>query len=298
MSHSSDIRALIHLIDDPDDTIYLHVRDRLMNYGLQAVPALEDMWAEKDFGLVFLSRIEELIHDIQFSDTKEKLQQWAKKENNDLFEGALIVTKYQYPNLDETDIYHFLSTLKKDIAKELSHRQSALEKVRSFNRIFFEQYRFHGDSKDFHSPLNSYMHTVIESRKGNPLSLGIIYCVIAQALKLPIYGVNLPNHFILAYVEKPAKRRFSFWDKIWEKKQTKHNVLFYINPFSNGELFDEQHISSFLQNLNLPLYNDYFEPCTNQDIIRRMFTNLIGSFQLVGNKQRVKELSDLRDILS
>jgi len=293
MSDEADIQALVHLIDDPDEVIYHHVRDRLMNYGIKAVPHLEQAWEEKDFGLTFLQRIEQLTHDIQLTHTKTLLTKWNQSERKDLLEGTMIVTKYHYPNINEAKIYQFFDDLKRNINKVLSHRQSALEKVRAFNKVFFDDYKFRGDPENFYSPLNSYLHTVIDSRKGNPLALGIIYCVVAQSLKLPIYGVNLPNHFVLAYIEKTPKRRFSFWDKTTNKR----NVLFYITPFSQGDLFDEHEISSFLQKLNIPLYNEYFEPCSNNDIIRRMLTNLIGSFQLVGNNRRVKELTELRDIL-
>lgn len=290
MSESVNIEALIHLIDDPDENIYRHVRDRLLQYGPDAIPYLEDSWSEKDFGLIFLNRVEQLIHDIQFENTKRQISLWQESEK-DLLEGAIVVAKYQYPGINEEHIHEFIETIRKDIWIELNNKQTAFEKIRIFNKIFFGKYNFHGDSKDFHSPTNSYINTVIESRKGNPLSLSIIYSIVAQSLGMPVYGVNLPNHFILAYIDEDGINQFT-------KAENNNGVLFYINPFSKGSLFDENEIHDFLKNLNLSASREYFEPCSNTSIIRRMLTNLISAFQQAGNAERVRELTELRDILA
>lgn len=288
MINSSNIEALIHLIDDPDESIFQHVRDRLLQYGPDAIPYLESSWEEKDFGLIFLNRVENIIHDIQFEDVKSQLTQWNNSEK-DLLQGAIIVAKYQYAGLESETIYQEIQTIRKDIWIELSNKHTAYEKVRIFNKIFFGKYHFHGDSKDFHSPLNSYINTVLQSRKGNPLSLSILYSVIAQSLNLPVFGVNLPNHFILAYVDEDGINRFI--------DNNQYGVLFYINPFAKGSIFDANEIKEYLTNLNIEANREYFEPCPNTTIIRRMLTNLIASFQQVGNADKVNELSELRDLL-
>ena len=289
MLDSSNIQALIHLIDDPDENIFLHVRDRLLQYGPDAIPYLENSWEEKDFGLIFHNRIENLIHEIQFEDVKHQLILWQQSDK-DLLQGAIIIAKYQYAGLEENDIYETIQHIRKDIWLEINPKQTAFEKVRVFNKIFFGKHRFHGDSKHFHSPLNSYINTVLESRKGNPLSLSIVYSIIAQSLDLPVHGVNLPNHFILAYMDESGVNQFL-------ENKNEHGVLFYINPFAKGSLFDDAEIKDFVAGLNLPLSREYFEPCSNTTIIRRMITNLISSFQQVGNAEKVQELTELREIL-
>lgn len=277
-------------MDDPDEGIFMHVRDKLLQYGPDAIPFLEDSWEDKDYGLIFLSRVEQLIHDIQFEHTKNQISYWKDSEK-DLLEGAIIVAKYQYPGLNEDHIREFIEVIRKEIWLELSHRQTAYEKVRIFNKIFFDKYKFKGDSKNFHSPLNSYINTVIEQKKGNPLSLCVLYSIIAQSLNMPIYGVNLPNHFILAYIDEDGVNQFV-------KEEDNNGILFYINAFSKGSLFDESEIHDFLKNINLPSSREYFEPCSNTTIIRRMLTNLISSFQQAGNAERVDELTEIRDILT
>lgn len=289
MNTNPNIEALICLIDDPDESIYMHVRDRLLQYGPDAIPFLECSWEEKDFGLIFHNRIENLIHEIQFEEIKSQLKKWLKSDK-DLLRGALIIARYQYAGLEEAIIHREIQEIRKDIWLELSHKQTSYEKVRVFNKLFFGKHRFHGDAKNFHSPTNSYINTVLESRKGNPLSLSIIYSIVAQSLDLPIYGINLPNHFILAYIDEDRINQFL-------ENKNEHGVLFYINPFSKGSIFDQNEIKEFLNGLNIAPNREFFEPCSNSTILRRMLTNLIASFQQVGNAEKVNELTELREIL-
>ena len=133
------------------------------------------------------------------------------------------------------------------------------------------------------------VNTVLETKKGNPLTLSLIYSVIAQSLKLPVYGVNLPNHFVLAYMDEHFINSAA-------GKDNPYGVLFYINPFSKGSILQESDIQQFVSQLNLPEHRAYFEPCPNTQIIKRMIINLITAFQQNGNAQKVSELMTIKDL--
>ena len=75
------------------------------------------------------------------------------------------------------------------------------------------------------------------------------------------------------------------------------NILFYINPFSKGRIFDQNEIENYLRRLNLPLQDNYFEPCSNSEILKRMIGNLSYAYDKVGQDQKVKELEEIRLIL-
>lgn len=287
MLNVQSVQALIRLIEDPDDHVYAHVHDQLKSYGPEAIPYLENSWESSDFGLLFQNRIENLIHEIQFDNVKLLLQNWIDSSEKDLLEGAIIVAKYQYPGLEEERIRFDINQVRKDIWLEINPNQTAFEKIKAFNKIFYDHYGFQGNSKAFHSPLNSYINTVLETRKGNPLSLSLIYSVIAQSLRLPVYGVNLPNHFVLAYMDEHKVNMLA-------GNKNPYGVLFYINTFSKGSIFHERDIHQFLDQLKLSPSRSYFEPCPNTMIIQRMLTNLIAAFQQVGNADKVNELVELR----
>lgn len=290
MIANTSIKALVQLIDDPDDNVYEHVRDQIKRFGNEAIPYLENSWETEYYGMLFQRRVEEIIHEIQFEDNKRQLQAWVNSSDKDLLEGALIIARFQYPGLDEESVHTSIQAIRRDIWLELNDNQTAFEQIKIFNRVFFGVHRFHGDTKHYHSPVNSYINTVLESKKGNPLSLCLIYSIVAQSLDMPVYGVNLPNHFVLAYMDE---KRSSFMIN----EQNEFGVLFYINAFSKGVIFDTNEIKDFLNGSNLSHSREYFEPCSNSAIMKRMLSNLIASFQQIGNAEKVLELQELQSIL-
>lgn len=289
MINEKSVQALITLIDDPDDNIFEHVRCQLKSYGRDAIPYLEHSWESQDFGLLFQNRIEQLIHEIQFEDCKQRLIDWKNSDEKDLLTGAIIVAKYQYPGLHEEQVITEIEKIRKDIWLEINFNQTAFEKVKTFNKVFYGLHHFKGNTKTFHSPLNSFINTVLETRKGNPLSLSLIYSIIAQKLDIPVYGVNLPNHFVLCYMDTNNTH-------LMLSQKSKYGVLFYINTFSKGSIFYESDITQFLAQIKVTPERIHYEPCSNTVMIQRMITNLIGSFQQVGNAEKVDELIELRKI--
>jgi regulator of sirC expression with transglutaminase-like and TPR domain len=289
LQHSS-IQALVNLVDDPDDQIYQHVRGELVKCGATALPILESTWETDLFGSKHHERIDKIIQEIQFAEVKKELNTWLQSSEKDLIKGACVLAKYENPTLDETEIINTIQNIRRDIWLELNDNQTAFEKVKIFNKIFFNHHKFEGDKEDYFSPSNSLIHKVLESRKGNPLSLGLVYSVIAQSLDLPIYGVNLPNHFILAYMDVNGVHAQN-------EQENKYGVLFYINTFSRGSIFDTEEIKTFLDILKVEHKRDFFEPCSNTTIIRRMLTNLISSYQQSGKSEIIDDLVELRGVL-
>lgn len=290
MDSQANIKALVRLIEDPDELIYQQVRGELMKYGPAVVPVLEQSWEQDFYGLLFQDRIENLIHDIQFESVKAQLNTWLQSSEKDLLQGAMIIAKYQYPSLDYTVIFAQIQSIRRDIWLELNDHLTAFEQVKIFNRIFFEMHGFKGDTQNYHTPQHSYINQVLERKKGNPLSLCVLYSIIAQSLDLPIYGVNLPNHFILAYMDEKQSA-------LSLKKEDDYGVLFYINAFAKGSIFDAAEIKAFVEGIHLTPERSHFEPCSNSAILKRMLTNLIFAFQQSGSAQKVSELQALKALI-
>jgi regulator of sirC expression with transglutaminase-like and TPR domain len=289
--NSNEIEALINLLDDPDETIYQQVKDRIVSIGEAAIPSLENVWEVNTFGQEFQQRIEDIIHDIQFDSVLIGLENWAKDGGEDLFEGALLVAKYQYPDLDETETFDRLTKLHQEIWIELNDELTALEQVKVMNHILFDVHGFRGNKKNYHAAQNNYINTVLESEKGNPLSLSILYIVLAQRLDIPIFGVNLPNHFVMAYVDEYNILRLM--ENHMKGKADSDKVLFYINAFSQGTIVHKNEITSYLQQLELKEEPKYYEPCDNKSMVIRLLNNLIMSYDRLGYPEKVEEIEKL-----
>jgi regulator of sirC expression with transglutaminase-like and TPR domain len=278
------MEALVSLIDEPDPVVFADISRSIENFGYEIIPFLEMEW-EKQTQPTLQKRLEDIIHSIQYRRVSEDLEGWIETGATDLLQGCLILARYQYPNLNEHEIEYQLARIRKDIWLELNDNLTALEQIKIFNYIFFEMHGFHGNVENYHAPENSFLNKVLESKNGNPLSLSIIYMLIAQSLDLPVKGVNLPEHFVLAYTGA------SIDPDTLEYKG--NHVLFYINVFSKGTVFSYKDIELFLKQLNQESKPSYFNPCQNADIIMRMLNNLLISYQKINDTEKLNEIRNL-----
>jgi regulator of sirC expression with transglutaminase-like and TPR domain len=287
----SEVSALITLIEDPDEHIYMQVRTELKTYGEDIIPQLEQYWELNDFGPLFQTRLEELIQSIQYESVYQRLRNWRDSGEQDLLEGALIINRYQYPGCDEEELRRTVSRIRQDIWLELNDNLTAFEMVRVINHLLFRLHSFHGNRDNYNDPQNSYFSDLLHSKQGNPLSLGILYSHIARSLDIPIFGVNLPSHFVLCFLDYgPEHEELGL--NVFDSE-----VLFYLNPFSDGAILGREDIDEFLKTHNLPSDNRFYRPCSNVEIISRMINNLIHAYIAQNKEEKVRELRALQSIL-
>jgi regulator of sirC expression with transglutaminase-like and TPR domain len=210
---------------------------------------------------------------------KERIRKWYGSEDQDLLTGMWLVATYQYPDIELIKLRQDLEQIYYEAWLEFKPDLYPFDQIKIINSVLFNKLKFGANTKNFHSPGNSMINVVLETRKGNPISLCIIYMMVAQKLKLPVYGVNLPNLFILTY------------------KDEKH-TQFYINAFNKGLIFSKQDIENYVHELHIGPQKSFFEPCSNLEIIRRVFRNLIMSFDKMGEHAKAEEVKELLLIIA
>jgi regulator of sirC expression with transglutaminase-like and TPR domain len=272
----NEMKALVSLLGDSDPEVLSHVEQKIISLGDSIIPILEQEW-EQSFDPHSQKRIEEIIHTLQFDNLKRRLAAWKEKGGEDLLEGLWLVATFQYPDLEFSKIKDQVQQIYYETWLEFKPDTVPLDQIKIINSVMFNKLKFSPNTKNFHSVGNSMINTVLETRKGNPISLCCLYMLVAQRMKLPIYGVNLPNLFILTY------------------KQGRHQ--FYINVFNKGLVFSKQDIDNYLQNLQLKQNDIFYQPCSNLDIIRRVMRNLMVAFEKAGEPEKEQEIKWLLDEL-
>lgn len=289
---TNQIDALISLIEDPDEIIFSQVKSEIKNYGADVIPKLERERETSSFGPLYIDRIDQLIQSIQLESISEKMKEWHASEEKDLLEGALLINQFQYPSYNPDLIRKEITRIRQDVWLELNDNLTGFEKVRIMNHILFNVHGFSGNKSNYTSPNNSFLGDVLSSKKGSPLSLAILYQVLANSLDIPIYGVNLPNHFILCYMDEHGIA------SMLDETVAENGILFYINPFSDGTVIHKNEIDEFLFHLNLPEKVKFYKPCDNSDIINRLINNLIFGFQEKGDELKVEGLRELQNVFA
>lgn len=269
----TELKALVSLLEDEDAQIVSHVEEKIRSLGTEIIPFLEQEW-ENNFNPQVQRKIEELIHGLQYELLKERIKDWYESSDQDLLTGMWLISTYQYPDLELIKLKQDLEQIYYETWLEFKPDLYPFDQIKVVNSVLFNKLKFGANTKNFHSPGNSLINVVLESHKGNPITLCVIYMLVAQKLKLPIYGVNLPNLFVLTY------------------KDEKH-TQFYINVFNKGLIFSRQDIENYIGELHLNPQNSFFEPCNNLEIIRRVFRNLIMSFDKMGEHAKAEEVKEL-----
>jgi len=283
------IQALIQLLDDPNQEVNQTVTRNLLDQGTGILPDLEAAW-EDSMNSDYQEKLINLIQEIQVKSTNDMLKNWISAGASDLLQGAFLIARYQYPDLQLQDIEQPLDKIIKDVWLELNNNLTALEKIRILNHILFEVNGFKKNTKNFYSPQNSFINQVLETRKGNPISLAVVYSIIAQRLGLPVFGVNLPKNFILAYKDEMISG--DNFDEVTE------DVLFYINPYNKGAVLGRREIDHFLNQQDIESQSSHYLPCSNQDIIIRILHNLINAYHKSGYREKAEQFDAILRMLT
>jgi regulator of sirC expression with transglutaminase-like and TPR domain len=274
--NSNELNALVSLLDDSDSEVRSHVRDRILALGTDIIPFLEKKW-EDSFNPDIQKEIEELVHDLQFSLLKLRLSDWKNSEDRDLLTGLWIINTYQYPDIEFEKLNAEMHQIYFEVWTAFSNDLQPLDQIKIINHVLFNTLRFSANTKNFHSPANSMISSVLDSKRGNPLTLCSIYLLVARKLGLPVYGVNLPNLFVLTYKSV--------------------DVNFYINAFNKGLIFSKKDVTNYLDHLKIEPKPEFYEPCSHLAIIQRMLRNLGQSFEKLGEIDKQEEIRSLIGIL-
>ena len=273
----SEIKALVSLLDDSDQEVTNIVHTEINKLGEAVIPFLEEEWEGHEDNPPLQEKIENIIHDMQYRTFVDGLLSWRDHRQHDLLEGMYLVAKYQYPNLDFQQIKLAINQLYFDAWLQLRDEIHPDDAVKTLNHIFFNIHGYMANTKSFHSPANSMINQVMDTKRGNPISLCVIYMLVAQRLGLPIFGVNLPNIFVLTF----------------KNPQTQ----FYINVFNSGQIYYKKDIDLHLKQLQIDPNERFYEPCSNMEIIRRTLLNLMVAFKKTDEQERVAELNSIYDKL-
>ena len=269
----------MNLLDDPDKEIFDTVSGRLIELGEEAVLPLEKRW-EATLRPELQERIENVIKRIQFNLLKRDMDSWRSSGGTDLLYGAYLVARYQYPDLGYESMEKKIEKISRDIWLELNNNLTALEKVKVINYFLYDIHKFDKSLKKAHTPQLYLVNHVLDTHKGSPVILGLIYAEIARRLNLPVYGVNLPRNFVLCYFDP-------------EYLDDPNGILFYINPSDGGAVLGLKELKYFLRQLKIEEKEYYFKPCSNVDIIERLVVNLQYAYDKSGQSDKAATLIKL-----
>jgi regulator of sirC expression with transglutaminase-like and TPR domain len=186
----------------------------------------------------------------------------ADDETLPLLEAAACLAQDEYPDGDVQQVLDSVDQLAQRVRRRLSPDADPLQRLRMLNQFFFKDLGFAGNVNHYHDPDNSYLHVVLRTRRGIPVSLAVLWLELAQGLRLKARGINFPGHFLVK-VNLPAGQ-------------------VVIDPFSGESLSREalserllpyQQSRGMVGEFEVPM-GLYLQSATPRDILVRMLRNL------------------------
>ena len=264
----SEIQALISLLDDDDPNVESHVRQTLLNLGDDIIPRLETAWEAASDNLV-QDRIEDIIHSIQSRGTIEGLSNWKKQGADSLLRAWYLVSQYQYPELKFNTAKNHINRLVNRAWLKMRGDINVPEKLLILKRLLFEEEKYKANKNDVYNPGNYFVNTLVETKKGSPISLSLLYLIICEELEIPIKGIVLPGYFVLVYQDGGNE--------------------FFVDVFNKGAFFVRKDLTRFLNEMKVSDKEKYYHPSTNTAIIYELVQNIITAYQKKRKTDKVKE---------
>lgn len=279
---SSELNALLRLLDDNDERIITAVDEKILAYGDTALTALQPFAETHDEHVrAHASRLLMQISSGRFLRELEDMQDESETSPDgdvELERGVVALTRFAYPFYEQAELEETVGSFAKRLKTRLSLCSTHGEVLKVLTFFFCCEEMFAGNNEDYYNPDNSYINKVLEGRRGIPISLSIVWLLTARRLGLPIVGINLPGHFMLKY-DVPK-------------------VDIYIDPFNGGKLLSRLDCIRFMVNAGYNFSEQHLTPATNRQILVRTFNNLAEIYSQKNDELHAEPIKKAVKILS
>lgn len=288
MEETKEIYALLHLIDDPDEEVYSSVSSRIISFGSGIIPNLEHLWENTPDEPV-QERIEMLIHRLHLQDLRTDLSDWAKEKENDLLTGVLLLSRYQYPDLNLNNTHIELEKMRRNIWLELNNFLTPLEQVNVLSNILYNYYKLKGNEVNYIKPDEFLLPKLVESKKGNAISIGLLVMVLSKMLDINLQVINIPRQFILGY--------FDDWMRNTEENvYPPGHIQFYLDSAS-GQIYSHQDVETYFKRISVHPTASFFKPMSNRRLVQFLLEEYAKCFMEENKRYKKEDLLNLSRLL-
>ena len=264
--------ALIRLLDDPSETVKQAVQARLNELGPSVLPRLRQ--AQTKAAEPLRSPIAQTANHFHVASIEQAWTALLARPEPDLERGVFLLALYQYPDLDIAYYRARLDEFTAQIRPRIE-RAWGYERAEILSEFMCERLGFIGNHEEYYDPDNSYINQVINRRTGIPISLSVVYMLLAQRLALPVYGVNMPAHFVVKYQDEDQE--------------------VFLDVFNGGVPFTREAGVRSLIKVGITPQPQHFRAATTREILLRMVRNLVIIARDAGQEQAY---ADLRRLLA
>ena len=286
MKENKEINALLKLMDDPDEEVYQSVSEKIAEYGNGIIPNLENLW-ENTLNKDVQQRIEHLVRQLHYADITNQFAEWNKILHPDLLTGALLVAKCHYPEMLAVTVLQEIEKIKRTVWLELNNFLTPLEQANVVNNILFNFYRLKCVPLAYNHPDDFLVNKVLEQKKGNALSNGILYQVLCELLDINAKIISIPNQVIIAFFRSGYNE---------SKNNPLEKIQFFIDG-ATGYAYSKQDVENYLKRIGLQNLSAAYQPLPAKKIVQVLLKEFAKCFASASTQYKQNELLALAALL-
>jgi regulator of sirC expression with transglutaminase-like and TPR domain len=250
--------ALLNLLGDADPEVFAVVRERILAQGSSACEWLRPHALSSD--AVLRKHARAILHHFESRDADHEFLSFCLRhgEDFDLETGALKLAATTYPEINPAAYHAVLDEFAEELRGRINPDAEPRSQLTVINEYLFRELGFRGNEENYFDPKNSYLNLVLDRRTGNPISLCLVYLLLARRLQLPIAGIGLPGHFVCRY------------------QSSRDSV--YIDAFDHGRLLTKADCVQYLIHSAFGLHEQFLTPVPPRRWLMRTCGNLHQSY--------------------
>lgn len=203
------------------------------------------------------------LRELEYEDPVEEFLKFIRSQHYELETGVFLLNRVAFPKLRPENSSREIDQLALRCQDLVVASHSVKEVCKVINRVIFHEEGFRGNFDDFNNPMNSYLSQVLESHKGIPISLGILYILVAQRLGIDLEPVCMPGRFVVGCFLEQAP--------------------FYIDPFERGAIRGPEYLFRFLKSRNIAPDISHLAPSPVREVLCRCCRNLVHQYISIGD---------------
>ena len=250
--------ALLNLLGDADPVVFAAVRERILSLGPDVCEWLRPHALSSD--AILRKHARAILHHFESRDADHEFLSFCLRhgEDLDLETGAFKLAGTTYPELNPAAYHAVLDEFAEALRGRINPDAKPRAQLATINLYLFTELGFRGNEESYFDPKNSYLNQVLDRRTGNPISLCLVYTLLARRLQLPITGIGLPGHFVCRY------------------QSSRDSV--YIDAFDRGRLLTKTDCVQYLIHSAFGLHEQFLTPVPPRRWLLRLCGNLHQSY--------------------
>lgn len=207
-----------------------------------------------------------------------------------LFRAAFAIAQHERPTAEVEVGEQIIDNLSDSVERRL-RSNNPHAKLAHLHDVLFDVVGLRGNTEDYYDPANSYLPDVLDSHRGLPITLVLIYKCVAEGVGLTVHGVNAPGHFLAAVENPDAPRAGVNWPA---------NSWMYVDPFYGGGLLDEHDVYRRIAETtgrDIQPSPELLAHATARQWLLRMLVNLQGVFAHLGRERDLLAMQEMAALL-